>query len=57
MTDAILIAALGAVFNAGVMWASLKFILWRQDRTEKETKAVRLIAERAHSRIDKLRAA
>lgn len=47
MSDAIIVAAFGAVFNAGVLWATLRFILWRQDRTDESTR-------RAHERIDAL---
>lgn len=36
MSDAILIAAIGAVFNAGVTWATVQFLVRRVDRLEKK---------------------
>ena len=45
MTEAIAIAILGAVFNAGVMWGMLRAVLSRVNRAEKS-------CDRAHKRID-----
>lgn len=49
ISDGVLVAALGAVFNAGAVWATVKFLLWRLARVEQA-------AERAHARIDELTA-
>ena len=48
MTDALIVAALGAVFNAGVIWGSLRAWTGRIENAEKS-------ANRAHQRIDNLR--
>lgn len=47
MTEAVVIAFLGAVFNAGVMWGVLRSVLSRVERAEHA-------GDRAHRRIDDL---
>ena len=46
MTDALLVALAGAIFNAGVMWGTLRAIVGRVKRAEES-------GVRAHDRIDK----
>lgn len=48
MSDAVLIAVIGAIFNAGMVWGTIKALLLRIDGAEKST-------VRAHQRIDELR--
>lgn len=48
MTEAIIVAILGAMFNTGVMWGTLKALIWRIENAEK-------VAHAAHNRIDNLR--
>lgn len=45
MSDAILIAILGAVFNAGVLWGTMTAINYRLQRNEQRT-------DQAHERIN-----
>lgn len=47
ISDGVLVAALGAVFNAGAVWATVKFLTWRLAKVEQS-------ADRAHKRIDEL---
>ena len=47
MSEAVIIAIMVAVFNAGVLWGTLRQIIGRMERSERS-------ADRAHSRIDEL---
>lgn len=47
MSDAVLIAILGAAFNAGVLWGTMTAINVRLARNEQST-------DRAHERINQL---
>ncbi len=52
LSDGVLVAAIGAIFNAGVMWATLKFLTWRISRNENITTDNTQSLMRAHQRID-----
>jgi hypothetical protein len=45
VTDAVIIAILGAVFNAGVIYGTMRGVIWRLKHNEEET-------ARAHVRLD-----
>lgn len=47
MTEAVAIAILGAVFNAGIIWGTMRAWIGRVERVEKSV-------DRAHARIDEL---
>lgn len=45
MSDTILTAILGAVFNAGILWGTLKAWTWRIEHAQRT-------ADSAHKRLD-----